>query len=286
MVQQIGLEPAEVAARIADSDAAAGRGPWHLEAWQGFKADPDAGAILQDHPAAALVCEAWDTVWNRTDLSAIRRFCHEAYGREGWLGCVHLGTTLTGLMYNLPPILRRLRADHPGIELLVSNMPTPRQHRRRAAELDRPGAGDAPRGGGAAWDHAAPHRDAGRHPAHRHAGRPRRDHAGYLARQPLVLEHARGAVYALVMQWLSGNLPLQSASMHIGTIEAAKKLVASELGMSIVPDVATAEPTPDIVVRPLNPPLPCTLALIEHRNKPDDPALDILHDALLALRDD
>jgi DNA-binding transcriptional LysR family regulator len=101
-----------------------------------------------------------------------------------------------------------------------------------------------------------------------------------------VLEHARDAVYALVMQWLSGNLPLQGAFMHIGTIEAAKKLVASELGMSIVPDVATAEPTPDIVVRPLNPPLPCTLALIEHRNKPDDPALDILHDALLALRDD
>lgn len=80
MVRQIGLEPAEVAARMADSDAAAGRGPWHLEAWQGFRADPDAGAILQDHPAAALVCEAWDTVWNRTDLSAIRRFCHEAYG--------------------------------------------------------------------------------------------------------------------------------------------------------------------------------------------------------------
>jgi len=49
---------------------------------------------------------------------ATRRF------REGWLGRVHLGTTLTGLMYNLPPILRRLRADHPGIELLVSNMPT------------------------------------------------------------------------------------------------------------------------------------------------------------------
>ena len=83
-----------------------------------------------------------------------------------------------------------------------------------------------------------------------------------------MLEHARGAVYALVMQWLSGNLPLQSASTHIGTIEAAKKLVASELGMSIVPDVATAEPTPDIVVRPLNPLLPCPSGSPRNRRKP------------------
>ena len=38
-------------------------------------------------------------------------------------------------------------------------------------------------------------------------------------------------------------------------------------------------------MRPLQPPVPCTLALIEHRNKPDEPALEIVRKALLELRE-
>jgi DNA-binding transcriptional LysR family regulator len=72
--------------------------------------------------------------------------------------------------------------------------------------------------------------------------------------------------------------------MSIGTVEAMKKVVAAGLGMSIIPDVAVAEPVPDVIVRPLKPPLPCTLALIEHRSKPNEPALDIVRKALLELR--
>ena len=37
----------------------------------------------------------------------------------------------------------------------------------------------------------------------------------YVATQPLVLEHERGAVHALAMQWLSSQLPLERATMHI-----------------------------------------------------------------------
>jgi DNA-binding transcriptional LysR family regulator len=44
--------------------------------------------------------------------------------RDGWLGRVHIGSTLKALMYDLPPILRRLRADHPKIELVITNMAT------------------------------------------------------------------------------------------------------------------------------------------------------------------
>jgi hypothetical protein len=40
----------------------------------------------------------------------------------------------------------------------------------------------------------------------------------------------------------------------------------------------------DFVVRALQPPLKRTLALIEHRNKPNEPALDIVRNALLTLR--
>ena len=44
--------------------------------------------------------------------------------RDGWIGRVHLCTGLTTLMYELPPILRKLRAEHPGIDLVVNNMST------------------------------------------------------------------------------------------------------------------------------------------------------------------
>ena len=72
--------------------------------------------------------------------------------------------------------------------------------------------------------------------------------------------------------------------MPLGTIEALKSAVASNLGMAIVPEVAVAQRMSDFVVRTLQPPLARTLALIEHRNKPNEPALDIVRGVLLSLR--
>ena len=57
----------------------------------------------------------------------------------------------------------------------------------------------------------------------------------------------------------------------------------SNLGMSIVPDVAVAQRR-NYAVRPSRPAVPATLALIEHRNKPNDVAVDTVHDALLEMR--
>jgi hypothetical protein len=72
--------------------------------------------------------------------------------------------------------------------------------------------------------------------------------------------------------------------MHLGTVEALKAAVRSRLGMSIVPDIAVAEQG-DLIVRPLGPAVPSTLALIEHRNKTGGLALEIVRKALLELRD-
>jgi DNA-binding transcriptional LysR family regulator len=105
----------------------------------------------------------------------------------------------------------------------------------------------------------------------------------YVARQSLVLENAQGAVYGLVMQWLASRTPLPQAPMIIGTIDAVKVLVASGLGMSIVP-AAAAIASPDVVVRPLQPAMTRTLALIQHRNKPEDFALAVVRNALLGLQ--
>ena len=92
------------------------------------------------------------------------------------------------------------------------------------------------------------------------------------------------AAHPLVMRWLSGAMPLPREPMPLGTVEALKSAVASNLGMSIVPEAAIPRHPSDISVRPLQPPLQRTLALIQHRNKPDEPALEIVRNALLMLR--
>jgi DNA-binding transcriptional LysR family regulator len=232
-------------------------------------ATPPGRALAEHARRIAEECGAADT--------AMRRF------RDGWLGQVRIGTTLTAMMYELPPILKRLRADHPGIELIVTNMPTrdsvekiidnmldfalvtlPVKSMQLRITPLRPemlvailpaATPDVP-------DEVTP---------------------DYVATQPLILEFARGAVHGLVTQWLS-HVRLAHAPMPIGIVEAVKKGVAAGLGMSIVPDIAMTEPVADIVVRPLKPPVPCTLALIEHRNKPDSPALEIVRKAMLELR--
>jgi DNA-binding transcriptional LysR family regulator len=204
--------------------------------------------------------------------------------KTGCVGRVRVGTTLTAMTYELPPIVSGLRKEYPGIDLTVTNMPTcdsvdnilrdtldlalvtlPVSAQQLRVTPLRPemlvaifpaDARDVP-------DEVTPE---------------------YVARQTLVIEHARGAAHGLIMQWLSEHLPLADEPAHVGVIEAVKAAVVCGLGMSIVPDVAVAEPRIDMIVRPLRPPVPCTLGLIEHRGKAKEPALEVVRNALLDLR--
>jgi DNA-binding transcriptional LysR family regulator len=204
--------------------------------------------------------------------------------REGWLGRVRIGATLTALLYDVPPILRQLRNDHPKIEIAINNLSTPDsieaviQNRIDLALVTLPVKSALLK-----VTPLRPQTCVAIFPAEM-PDIPDQVTPQYIARQPLVLEHERAAVHALVMRWLSKQLPLARQPMLVGIIEAAKQAVASGLGISIVPDVAVAKPVPDFVVRPLRPALPCTLGLIERRSKPSEPALEIVRDALLTLR--
>ena len=210
--------------------------------------------------------------------AAMRRF------REGWTGRVHVGMTLTAMIYRLPPILRRVRLDHPGIDLVVTNAPTGNsveniiQNRIDLGLVNLPvekrqlkitplcpevlvaifpvGTRDVP-------DEITP---------------------GYVARQNLLVEHASSSANSLVLEWLSGRASPPRAPTALGTVEALKSAVASNLG--IVPEVSVAMHLSDFIVRPLRPPLSRMLALIEHRNKPNEPALESVRNALLTLRTD
>ena len=143
--------------------------------------------------------------------------------RDGWLGRVHIGTTLTALMYELPPVLRALRSEHPRVDLVVTNMATRFSVERildntidlalvtlpvkseqlkvtplRAQELVAIFPADT-------------------------KNIPARVTPEYVAQQPLVLEHDQGAVHGLVMRWLEKQMPLSQEPMHFGIIEAAKQ---------------------------------------------------------------
>jgi DNA-binding transcriptional LysR family regulator len=234
---------------------------------------------------------AHPTVPGRALVEHARRIAHECDAaeaamrlfRDGWLGQVRIGTTLTAMMYELPPILKRLRSDHPGIDLLVSNMPTRDTVEQVIGNNLDFGLVTLPvKSSLLRVTPLRPEMLVAILPSTTESI-PDEVTPAYVATQPLVLEFERGAVHALAMQWLS-EVRLTRAPMLIGIIEAVKKGVASGLGMSIVPAVAVAEPNPDIVVRPLKPPMPCPLALIERRNRPDGAALDIVREALLALQ--
>jgi DNA-binding transcriptional LysR family regulator len=203
--------------------------------------------------------------------------------REGWVGHVRIATTLSAMIYRLPSILRGVRLDHPGIDLVVNNTPTATsvenilKNRADLALVNLPVEDKQLKVTPLCAESMV---------AIFRAGMP--DVPGeitpdYVARQALLVEQPSSAAYPLVLGWLSGQASSRPP-MPLGTIEALKSAVASDLGMAIVPEVAVAMHLSDFIVRPLRPALTRTLALIEHRNKPNEPALEIVRNALLTLR--
>jgi DNA-binding transcriptional LysR family regulator len=213
-----------------------------------------------------------------TAEAAMRRY------RGGWIGRVRIGTTNTALKHLLPPVLRRLSADHAGLELHVTNLPTREsveailQNRLDLAIVTLPVD--------AARLRVVPLR---LDPLMAILPKDWRDipdavTPDYAARQPLVLEHMRAALQEQVARWLAPAGPPERIPMHLGTIDALISAVGANLGMSFVPAIALDDHPRDIAVRPMRPALAPTIGLIEHRSKPNDKALEIVREALLGLR--
>lgn len=205
--------------------------------------------------------------------------------RDGWMGRVRIGTTNSALTHLLPPVLRKLSSDYPGIELHVTNLPTPesaegiRQSRIDLAIVTLPVdkaqlditplltermVAVMPAG----WDDI-----------------PDLVTPAYAVRQPVIMEHTRAALPGLILDWLKSE-GAPRVPMHLGTIEALKSAAAASLGMAIIPEMTLDGRESDIVVRQLDPPLERTLALIEHHSKGPSPALDIVRKAMLGIRND
>jgi DNA-binding transcriptional LysR family regulator len=203
--------------------------------------------------------------------------------RDGWMGRVALGTISTVFMYDLPPMLRRLRREHPRIELEITSLPTTEgiervlNNRLDLAIVTLPVSSRQLR--------VTPLRDEDMvaifPPGSTDA--PESVTPAYVASQRLLMENERAAGAGLVSRWLERERAQPKIAMRLGALELIKSAVASELGMGIVTEGALRANVEGFVVRPLSPRLPSPIALITHANKVDTFALRIVREALLDL---
>lgn len=233
--------------------------------------------------------KAYATAAGRVVIAHARRISDEADAiaaatrriRDGWIGRVHIGAALTALMYLLPPVLQKLHAEHPGIDLFVSNAATVEIVSSVLRNEIDIGLVTLPVAESRVAITPLYVEDMVAILPAALADIPDQVTPAYVAGQFLVLEF--GAVRALIDDWRSAHRLAPQSSMTLSAIEAVKIVVAAGLGISIVPAMAVAQAARNIVVRPLHPPLARTLGLVQHRNKPDDLALRIVRDALLAV---
>jgi len=210
--------------------------------------------------------------------AAMRRY------RDGWIGRVRIGTTITAQMYLLPPVLRRVSQDHPGVDLHVRNLPTGESVAAILQNEIDLGIVTMPVDQAQVTVTPLVSEQMVAIFAAGTRGLPEAVTPKHVLQHPLLLEHVNAGVHHLVMNWLADHGAAPRVRMHLGTIEAVKSAVASGLGMSIIPEMAAGWHENDLVVRPLQPPLVRTLALVEHQSKPNEPAIEIVRNAVLGLR--
>jgi DNA-binding transcriptional LysR family regulator len=206
--------------------------------------------------------------------------------KEGQAGRVRLGTGPTALAYILPPVLQRLRADHPDVELVLTTGTTQEITARLLENVLDLGLTALPVDQEqfdvitiredemvaifSTTDCAIPDKVT---PAD-------------LAGRPLILEYYRVNQNRLARGWLSAAGVEAKPALQFDGIEAMKDAVAAGLGVAIVPRPALSggRAIEQITARPLDPPLVRTLGLIQRHDKPNDPALLLVREAILSLR--
>ncbi len=212
-------------------------------------------------------------------LAAMRRH------RDGWLGQVRIGSSTTALIYHLPPVLARLRKEHPNIELVVTTGTTTGVVERMLRNEIDLGVVSLPIN-----ERVLELVPLMTEPmvaifSDRTEGLPSKVTPQYLLQHTLILEYSRAHVRALIMGWLAGDGAEVRPAMELDNLEAVRRMVAAGLGASIVPAAVVSEPHAgsDIVARPLEPALTRTLVLAQRRDKPSDRALAHVREALLSL---
>jgi DNA-binding transcriptional LysR family regulator len=206
---------------------------------------------------------------------------------DGWLGRVRIGTSMTVLMYVLPPILRKLKTERPQLEINLKgglSATTLELLKRNALDLGLC---------------ALPIEDAGFDilplftdelmailPASLGPA-PKKATPAFLAQCPLILGNKDSALRRTAANWLSLAGPVPKPVMEFDNVEAIKSVVAVGLGASILPSLSLgpghAATTKTFVV-PLSPRVTRQVGLVKLSGKRDTEAMELVSTALLMLR--
>jgi DNA-binding transcriptional LysR family regulator len=232
-----------------------------------------AGEVLLAHAARAFA-----------ELEAARQALQERQGVVA--GRLRVGTGATASTYLLPPLLGRLRARHPELELVVVTGNTAAMAAAvTAADLDvavvtLPVHGRALLVSPLLLDPMvaiAPPLPRWR------GGRPLT--APDLAREPLILYERGGTIRRVIDEWFRRGRATARVVMDLGNGEAIKQLVAAGLGLSLVPamSVGAEVRAHTLTALPLAPPLGRHLGVIRRRDRRPGLALRVFLDGLAEL---
>ena len=206
---------------------------------------------------------------------------------DGWLGRVRVGTSMTVLMYLLPPILRQLKTDHPQLEInLKAGLTTTTLQMLKTNALDL-GLCALPIGD-PAFETVPLFNDelvAILPAALGHV--PKKVTPAFLSRCPLVLGSENSALRRTIMDWLALAGPPPRPLMEFDNVEAMKSVVAVGLGASVVPSLSLGAGhvmMANTLVRPLSPRASRRVGLVRLRGKRGTDGVELVFEALLALR--
>lgn len=204
----------------------------------------------------------------------------------GTSGRVRLGTGATASIFLLPPVLGRLRREHPGLEFIVTTGNTADIVRAIEAGAVDIGLVTLP-AAGRALEIEPVLDDAFLAIAPPGTALPARVRAADLASLPLLLYEPGGNTRRLVDRWLAAGGVEVRPVMSLGSVEAIKAMVAAGLGVSVLPAMALpgagGMADDGLVVRPLSPPLGRRLAVAIRRDKRLPRGLRATLDALKGL---
>jgi DNA-binding transcriptional LysR family regulator len=206
---------------------------------------------------------------------------------DGWLGRVRIGTSMTVLMYALPPVLRQLKTKHPQLELsLKAGLTATTLQMLKTNDLDLGLC-------------ALPIKDSAFDitplfddelfailPATQE-GVPKKVTPAFLSRCPLILGNETSALRRTVTDWLALAGPPPNPVMEFDNVETVKSLVAVGLGASIVPGLSLGAghaSTANIRVVPISPRAKRRIGLVQLKDKRDTEGVKLVATALLALR--
>jgi DNA-binding transcriptional LysR family regulator len=206
---------------------------------------------------------------------------------DGWLGRVRVGTSMTVLMYALPPLLRQLKTKHPQLEITIKAglTATTLQMLKTnnldiglcALPIEDPAVQTVP----LFEDELYAIFPAGQRIAAKKVT------PAFVSKFPLILGSEPAELRRTITRWFAAAGSIPTPIMEFDNVEAIKSMVAVGLGASIVPGLALGPGhvfAENIRIAPLSPRATRRIGLVQLKNKRITEGVKLVTAALLTLR--